>query len=85
MTCLQATDINEKFRYAVEQITVKIDDFVRNGSGWIIHHFEHIDLGVFKYDPLRASSYFKLSKAAANKKACINIRNNDENVSFGAY
>ena len=37
-----------------------------------------IFLGVVQYDPLRASTYLPLPKVIKDKKACINIKNDDQ-------
>ena len=58
---------------------------------FILNHF-YVDLFSFKflfvitflsatvlYDPLRASSYLAMPKSLKDKKACLNIQNDDEN------
>ena len=37
-----------------------------------------IFVGVVQYDPLRASTYLPLPKVIKDKKACINIKNDDQ-------
>ena len=34
--CLNGTNINERLNVACEQIKERFDEFVRNGSGWVI-------------------------------------------------
>ena len=80
--CLSSTDVNKKLSAACEQIKERIDEFVRNGSGWVIHHFVRIDLGLLKYDPLKASSYVKLPDVLRRKHACVNVRNLEDNKCF---
>ena len=41
-----------------------------------------IFLGVVQYDPLRASTYLPLPKVIKDKKACINIKNDDQKCFF---
>ena len=60
------------------EINGKIDEFIRNGSGWVLHHLVRIDLDIVRYNPLKASSYIALPKVIKNRKACINIQNNDQ-------
>ncbi|XP_066933765.1 uncharacterized protein [Clytia hemisphaerica] len=69
-------------RKAVEEIEIKIDDFQANGSGWVLHHLLKVDLGCVVYDPLKASSYICLPKKIADKKACINIQNKEDDKCF---
>ena len=80
--CVNGTDINERLNVACEQIKERIDEFVRNGSGWVIHHLEQMDLGLLKYNPLKASSYIKLPIDLLKKKACVNVHNIDDNKCF---
>ena len=80
--CLRSTDVNKKLSAACEQIKERIDEFVRNGSGWVIHHFDRIDLGLLKYDPLKASSYVKLPYVLRRKHACVNVQNLEDNKCF---
>ena len=35
------------------KLNMKIDEFVRNGSGRVLHHLECIYFGVLKYNPLK--------------------------------
>jgi len=37
-----------------------------------------LDVAVYKYKPVRGSSYIPLPPLIANKKACINVKNNDQ-------
>ena len=74
----QDDEVQEQLSKTLIQLSNKIDEFVANGSGWVIHHFKKLDLSIFKYDPLKASSYIKLPKWIEDKKACLNIHNTDE-------
>ena len=40
------------------------------------------DLGIVRYNPLKASSYVALPKIIANRRACNNIENNDQKCFF---
>ena len=77
-TILDAVDMDEMFVNCLGEINGKIDEFIRNGSGWVLHHLVRIDLGIVRYNPLKASSYIALPKVIKNRKACINIQNNDQ-------
>ena len=57
---------------------MKIDEFVRIGSGWVLHRLKRIDFGILRYNPLKASSFIELPKEITRKKACLNIVNRDE-------
>ena len=40
-----ATDAGEKVDAAMEEIKQLIDDFEKNGSGWVLHQLHYLDLG----------------------------------------
>ncbi|GBN89381.1 hypothetical protein AVEN_139796-1 [Araneus ventricosus] len=60
------------------KILEAVDEFIRRGSGWILDKIVHFELCVAKYQPLRASSYIILPKMLADKKAVLNIQNEDQ-------
>ncbi|KAK3731613.1 hypothetical protein QZH41_015864 [Actinostola sp. cb2023] len=45
----------------------------REGSSWILH----LDLNTAQYTPIKGSSYLPLPKQLKDKKAIVNIKNND--------
>ena len=49
---------------------------------WLGDHLEQMDLGLLKYDPLRASSYIQLPEKLVKKKACVNVRNVEDEKCF---
>src|SRR5271157_3515709 len=61
-----------------ENIQNRIDQFTNNGSGWVISAITRHFLSVNKYSPLAAKSYIKLPDTITNRKATINIENNDD-------
>ena len=50
----------------------------RNGSGWRLHSVDRLDIYITKFDPVKGRSYKPLPKYVANKKAVINMENNDD-------
>ena len=46
-TILGSTNVNEEFNGIYNQLVSKIEDFERNGSGWIIQLLLHLDLSKF--------------------------------------
>lgn len=52
------------------------------GSGWILHKCKRLIVSLNAYTPLSASSYVELPKEIQSKKACINIKNTDDNLCF---
>ena len=74
----EETDLNEILQFIVQDFMRSIDEFQRNGSGWVIKDIIHLDTTVLEFDPLRASSYIPLPKEVRDKKAVINIKNDDQ-------
>ena len=75
---MDAVDMDEITSTALGEINEKIDEFIKNGSEWVLHHLVRIDLGKVRYNPLKASSYVALPKIIANRKACNDIEDNDQ-------
>ena len=50
----------------------------KEGSGWILLHCQKLRLRIARYKPLKGGSYIQLPKALSVKKACLNIKNEDE-------
>ena len=59
-------------------IEVRIDRFTMEGSGWAVIGLLKHDLHVNKYDPLAARSYIPLPAEIQNKKATVNLKNDDD-------
>ena len=78
--------INHKFilKNAFQEILYRFDNWINEGSGWIIELMESQDIKVSNYRPLSGSSYIKLpAELRSSKKGLINIKNNDQNVFYG--
>ncbi|GBN16724.1 PR domain zinc finger protein 4 [Araneus ventricosus] len=60
------------------KIIEAVEEFIRRGSGWILDKIVHFEMCVAKYQPLRASSYIILPKKLVDKKAVLNIQNEDQ-------
>ena len=75
---LESTDIYEIYEEMIDEIEEEIQK-VENaeGSGWVFVEVENLTLHTVIWDPLKASSYIKLPKELKNKKAIINMKNED--------
>lgn len=73
----QNWQFEELFQKLVISIKKKIEEFQDRDSGWTFLSNLFLEVNVNKYKPLKASSFIDLPKFLKNKKACINIRNND--------
>ena len=38
-------ELDYQFHVGYNQIVPQIDEFQRNGSGWVVDHIQHLDLG----------------------------------------
>lgn len=47
------------------------------GSGWTFSHINYLEIKIINYKPMKGSSYIKLPKWIEDKKAVINVKNND--------
>lgn len=78
----ESTDLNTMLdTYKIENFLSSNDhEFERviQGSGWVFKRLLHFDLRITKYEPLAGSSYIDLPKELKNKKAIINVKNNDQ-------
>ena len=76
----EGTDINALYDEMRNQIDEQVDLLQdTEGSGWEFEELDKIDILTVGYDPLRASKWIPLPKKIKDKKAVINIKNNDDN------
>ena len=52
--------------------------FLKQGSNWRFHSVLNLDLHTVKYEPFGGSSYIPLPAFLAEKKAIINLKNEDD-------
>ena len=78
--------INHKFSLenAFQEILHRIDNWINEGSGWIIELIESQYINISTYRPLSGSSYIKLpAELESPKNGLINIKNNHQNLFYG--
>ena len=76
---LESTDIYEIYEEMINEIEEEIQKAENaQGSGWVFVEVENLTLHTVIWDPLKASSYIKLPKELENKKAIINMKNEDD-------
>ena len=61
----------------IDAILQKIKDFVKLGSGWSVLSVECLELHIAPYLPISSSSYIAIRTYIAQKKAVVNIQNED--------
>ena len=77
---LTKTVISYKFNLnqAFQEIIYRLDNWISNGSGWIVQEIYNQYLNVSSYLPLSGSTYIKLPDELNHPmKGLINIQNND--------
>src|SRR6218665_3352232 len=74
---LDATDINEIYSNAISRIPETMANFQMRGSNWKFMAVVKLDVNTVTYKPLKGSSYISLPVELVNKKAIINMKNND--------
>ena len=74
------TVINSEFNLdkSFQGILYRIDNWINEGSGWIVESIDGDYVNISAYSPLVGSSYIELSSELKNSmKGLINIKNND--------
>ena len=75
---LENTDVEEVFNEMVDEIETAIQRTESaQGSGWYLESIVNLTLHTAKWDPLNAGSYIDLPANLKNKKAIINMKNQD--------
>ena len=76
---LEGTDENETYDEMVEEILEEVDKTREAvGSGWRFEKVIKLVLHTTRWDPVNAGSYIELPPALKNKKAIINMKNQDD-------
>ena len=75
---LEGTDEREIYDRAVQTIEERIQNFNQRGSNWRFERVLSLDIHFTDFQPLRGSSFLQLPKKIRDKKAVINMKNNDE-------
>ena len=74
---LEATDLGELYDTAKGEILENISKYSSNRSNWKVSNILKMDINMINYNPLSSSSWIKLNKFLASKKAVINMENED--------
>ena len=77
------TVINHDFEYLIDkcfkEILYRIDNWISEGPGWVVHQINAEYLNISMYSPLSHSTYIELLDELNHpKKVLINIRNEDD-------
>ena len=76
---LEETDISELYNEMADEIEEEIQKVANTeGSGWVFGTVISLVLHITKWEPIYGSSYIPLDPYLANKKAIINMKNEDD-------
>ena len=75
---LEGTDEDDIYIIMTERILEKMATFQSMGSGWRLYSIIQLELHTTIFDPLRGERWIPLPKELDNKKAIINMKNNDD-------
>ena len=74
---LDGNKVDEFYIKQTAYLQTWIEKFTNIASGLEIDHCIKLYLNIAKYEPLKGSSYIPLPETLANKKAIINVKNDD--------
>ena len=75
---MRAGEINEALDKALPRVLELLEKWTQRGSGWAVDRVETLWLDIARYKPLRGGSYIPLPAAVKNKKAVVNVKNEDD-------
>ena len=78
VTLLLEGDFDEQFNNQIDLILKRLNEFVRNGSGWTVEKVLGLSVRIAAYKPTAGLSYIKSPKYIINKQSVLNIINKDE-------
>ena len=77
-TIINNTEIPEALQLSKQQILNMIAQWISEGSGWTVESVDNHYLNIVQYQPMKGSSYIKLSQELRNSaKGLINMKNED--------
>ena len=74
---LRVEDFDDAYDESVKKIWNDFDEWMSNGSSWVLERVENLYLNSAKYDPIYGRSYIPTPKEIEAKKAVVNVHNND--------
>ncbi|VEN46542.1 unnamed protein product [Callosobruchus maculatus] len=75
----QDTNISEWFDSKVlHPIMKQLQEFQEKDSGWALKKVVNLGVNINLFNPMRGSSYIDLPSHIKNKKACVNVKNDDQ-------
>ena len=76
------TEINGLLEGIPTFLQALLENFISNGSGWVVNEIKTVWIEIAKYQPLKGGSYMSLPRKLSNKKCLINPKNEKDNLCF---
>ena len=74
---LEGTDVDDLYNTMVDIVLEAMANFQRDGSNWTFKSIISLEIHTVVYEPLKGNSYIPLPPKLAQKKAIINMQNED--------
>ncbi|XP_071056136.1 uncharacterized protein [Onthophagus taurus] len=74
------TDLHEVYVGMCREILAQSEEFQERDSGWAFFSVSHLLLNINKFEPIPGSSYIRLPQVIAEKHACVNIKNYEDDA-----
>lgn len=71
------SDLNQWYDDICSAMATQIEEFQERDSSWALKTIDSLLININKYSPMLGSSYIDLPSDVRQKKAVINVRNND--------
>ena len=75
---LKSTDVEKLIDKCVKKIIEDLEIFQKNRSGWYFNEVVQLEIHTVEFNPTKGLSYISLPDWIKNKKAIVNIENEDE-------
>ena len=74
---LEGTDVDDLYNTMLDRVLEAIANFQSDGSNWTFKSIICLEIHTVVYEPLKGNSYIPLPPKLAQKKAIINMKNED--------
>ena len=74
---LEGTDVHDLYNTMADRVLEAMATFQRDGSNWTFKSIICLEIHTVAYEPLKGNSYIPLPPKLAQKKAIINMKNED--------
>ena len=75
---LEGTDVDDLYDTMTDRVLESMATFQMRGSNWTFKSIICLEIHTVAYEPLKGNSYIQLPNKLAQKKAIINMKNEDD-------